>query len=196
MREIVLDTETTGFLVADGHRLVSVTAIELVDRKPTGKEFSVIVNPGRDIPAATTKIHGITDEMVKDKPAFPAVAKELQDFIGASPIIITCYTMKDHDGGDYVLDIDMLNMEMEKAGLAPFPARQWVNVRRWAEAMFGSDQAHLDNILDRYKIDRSQRDREGHSATLDAQLLAAAYPKLLADYNKFKKQHKPKPPSP
>ncbi|MBU6474675.1 MAG: DNA polymerase III subunit epsilon [Alphaproteobacteria bacterium] len=196
LREVVLDTETTGFFVADGHRLVSVTAIELIDRKPTGKEFAVIVNPERDIPAETTKVHGITDEMVKDKPVFAAAAKDLQDFIGASPIIITCHTMKNPDGSDYVLDIDMLNMEMKKAGFKPFPASQWLNVRRWAEAMFGHDEASLNKILDHYKIDRSARDRDGHSATLDAQLLAAAYPKLLADYKKFKKSHRTKPPSP
>ncbi len=192
MREVVLDTEATGLLTAEGHRLVSVTAVEMVDRKLTGREFEVIINPGRDIPAETTKIHGITDEMVKDKPLFAAIAKDLKKFIGDDPIIITCRTV---DG--LTLDVDFLDMEMKKAGLAPFKPEQWVNVRRWSEAMFGSDNARLDKVLDRYKIDRSERDKEGHSATLDARLLAAAYPLLLADYTKFKKpQQANKPPVP
>lgn len=191
MREIVLDTEATGLYTADGHRLVSVTAVEMIDRKLTGKEFSVIVNPERDIPAETTKIHGITNAMVADKPVFAAIAKDLKEFIGDDPIIITCRIEK-----GLTLDIDFLDMEMKKAGLTPFKSGQWVNVRPWAEAMFGSENARLDKILDHYKIDRSVRDRDGHSATLDARLLAAVYPLLRADYLKFKKSHKIKPPTP
>jgi DNA polymerase-3 subunit epsilon len=191
LREVILDTETTGLLTAEGHRLVSVTAIELVDRKPTGrKEFEVIINPERDIPADSTKVHGITNDMVADKPVFAAIAKDLKEFIGDDPIIITCRTV---DG--LTLDIDFLNMEMKKAGLTPFKAEQWVNVRRWSEAMFGSDKATLDKVLDHYKIDRTERDKGGHSATLDARLLAAVYPLLLADYTKFKKTLKTKPPT-
>jgi DNA polymerase-3 subunit epsilon len=191
MREIVLDTEATGLLPAEGHRLVSVTAVEMIDGKLTGKEFAVIINPDRDIPAETTKIHGITDEMVADKPGFAAIAKSLKDFVGDDPIIITCRT-----GNGLTLDIDFLDMELKKAGLTPFKSGQWVNVRRWAEAMFGDENARLDKILDHYKIDRSVRDKEGHSATLDARLLAAVYPLLRADYIKFKKSPKAKPPTP
>ncbi len=196
LREIVLDTESTGILTSEGHRLVSVTAVEMIDRKLTGREFQVIVNPGRDIPAETTKIHGITNEMVADKPAFAGIAKQLKEFVGDSPIIITCRTTKNDNGSDYTLDIAMLDMEMKKAGLEPFKKQQWINVRRWSEEMFGSDNARLDQILDRYKIDRSERERDGHSATLDSRLLAAVYPKLLTDYTKFKKTHKIKPPTP
>lgn len=190
LREIVLDTETTGLLVADGHRLISVTAIEMVDRKPTGKEFAIIINPERDIPADSTKVHGITNEMVRDKPVFAALARSLEAFIGTSPIIITCRTV---DG--LTLDIEFLNMEMKKSGFAQFKNEQWVNVRRWAEAMFGSGNATLDKVLDHYKLDRTVRDKDGHSATLDARLLAAVYPLLLADYNKFKNTLPAKKPS-
>jgi DNA polymerase-3 subunit epsilon len=191
LREIVLDTEATGFLTAEGHRLVSVTAVEMIDRKLTGREFEVIINPERDIPAETVKIHGITNQAVADKPVFAAIAKSLKEFVGDAPIIITCRTV---DG--VTLDIDFLDMEMKKAGLAPFKAEQWVNVRRWSEAMFGHDNARLDQVLDHYKIDRSARDKNGHSATLDARLLAAVYPLLLADYEKFKSALKTKPPVP
>lgn len=191
LREIVLDTESTGLLTTEGHRLVSVTAVEMIDRKLTGREFEVTINPERDIPAETTKIHGITNAMVADKPVFAEIAKDLKEFIGDSPIIITCRTV-----GDYTLDIAFLDMEMKKAGVPPFKAEQWINVRRWSEAMFGNDYASLDKMLDHYKIDRSERDKDGHSATLDSRLLAAAYPKLLADYNKFKKAPQAKSPSP
>jgi DNA polymerase-3 subunit epsilon len=191
MREIVLDTEATGFLTADGHRLVSVTAVEMIDRKLTGREFAIIINPERDIPPESTKVHGITDEMVADKPVFADIAKDLKEFIGDAPIVITCQTIK-----GITLDIDFLDMEMKKAGLKPFKSEQWVNVRRWAEAMFGNENARLDKILDHYKIDRSIRDKDGHSATLDARLLATVYPLLRADYIKFKKQRKIKPLTP
>ena len=191
LREIVLDTESTGLLTKEGHRLVSITAVEMIDHKLTGREFEVIINPERDIPAETTKIHGITNAMVAGKPVFATIAKDLKEFIGDSPIIITCRTV-----GDYTLDIAFLDMEMKKAGVAPFKAEQWVNVRRWSEAMFGNDHASLDKMLDHYKIDRAERDKDGHSATLDSRLLAAVYPKLLADYKKFKKTPQARPPSP
>ncbi len=187
-REIVLDIEATGFLTEEGHRIVEVTAVEIKGRKLTGRELHVLVNPDRDIPADSTRVHGITNKKVADKPFFAAIAKELRDFIGDSPIIITCRTKENN----YVLDVAFLNMEMKMAGFAPYKDSQWVNVRRWSEAMFGDDNASLDRVLDHYKIDRSERDKKGHSATLDARLLAVVYPKLLADYRKFvEKQKKP-----
>ena len=179
-RTIVLDIETTGLHTKDGHRILEVTAVEMKGSMTTGREFHVIVNPERDIPPEVIKIHGITQEKVADKPFFASIAKELRDFIGNSPIIITCRTI---DG--YTLDIEFLNMEMKNAGFPSFKDEQWVNVRRWSEVMFGNDKATLDKVLDRYRIDRSERDRNGHSATLDARLLAAVYPKLLEDYSKF-----------
>lgn len=197
-RKVILDTETTGLYTKDGHRLIEMTAIEMVKGVATGRELHILVNPERDIPPETTKIHGITNEMVADKPIFAEFAKEVREFIGNSPIIITCRT--DSDG--YTLDIAMLNMEMEKAGLPPFKEEQWVNVRRWSEAMFGNDEASLDKILDRYGIDRSERDKNGHGATLDARLLSDVYLKLLEDYTKFtqkaqtvKPESKTTPPS-
>lgn len=191
-RKVVLDTETTGLFTKDGHRILEVTAVEIIKGVATGRELHVLVNPERDIPAETTKIHGITNEMVADKPLFAGIAEELKAFIGNSPIIITCRTGDD----GYTLDIAMLDMELEKAGFSPFKDEQWVNVRRWSEAMFGTAEASLDKILDRYGIDRSERVKNGHGATLDARLLSDVYPKLLEDYTKFtQKSQSTKPES-
>jgi DNA polymerase-3 subunit epsilon len=180
LREIVLDTETTGLYTKDGHRVIEVAAVELINGKPSGVEFHVLINPERDIPDEVVQIHHITNEKVKDAPIFAGIAKQLRDFIGDSNVIITCRT-----GGDgYTLDIDMLKMEMTKAGQPAIPDSQWVNVRRWSEVLFGQDGARLDKLLDHYKISREERDAKGHSAILDTRLLAAAYPMLLKDYMK------------
>jgi len=179
-RELVLDTETTGLFVADGHRIVEVALVEMVNRKPTGREYHVLINPDRDIPAEVVKIHGISNEKVADKPKFPEIAKELREFIGDDPVIITC---RSKDG--YTLDIAMINFEMLKAGQPIVPETQWTNVRRWSEAMFGEKQATLDKVLDRYDISRKERDDNGHGALLDARLLAEAFPRLAKDYTAF-----------
>lgn len=197
-RELVLDTESTGILVSDGHRLVEVALVEMINHKPTGRELHVLINPDRDIPAEVVKIHGISNETIKDAPKFSEVAKEIREFIGNDPVVITCRTK---DG--YTLDIDLLNHELKQAGEAEVPLSQWINVRRWSEVMFGDKQATLDKVLDRYSISRKERDENGHGALLDARLLAEAYPRLLKDYINFSEHAAPanaknsnKPPKP
>jgi DNA polymerase-3 subunit epsilon len=180
-RQIVLDIETTELYVHEGHRIVEIAAVEMKNGKPTGREFHVYLNPDRPISPEISKIHGLTNEFLADKPRFPEIAKELYSFIGNSPIVITCRT---EDNG-YVLDKAFLSAEMEQAGLPPFKDEQWINVRKWSESMFGDKQATLNKVLDRYKIDRSERDNNGHGALLDARLLAMVYPKLRDDYTKF-----------
>jgi len=195
LREIVLDTETTGLYVHEGHRVTEVAAIELIDGTPSGKSFHSYLNPERDVPEKVLNgsgewvkhPSGLTNELLSDKPLFAAIARELKDFIGNSSIVITCRTNPD----GYTLDVAFLNMEMENAGLPPFRDDQWINVRRWSEIMFGDSRASLDTVLDHYKVDRSERDRHGHGALLDAQLLAEAYPKLLNDYMRFAKKKVP-----
>lgn len=179
-REIVLDVETTGLFTHDGHRLVEIAAVEMIGHRATGREFYALVNPQRDIPPEVSAIHGITDEKVKDKPPFAAVAAELRSFIGDSPVVITCRTK---DG--YTLDMAFLNKELAEAGQRPVPEEQWLNVRRWSESMFGEKAATLDKVLDRYAVSRKERDDNGHSAILDARLLADVYPRLLKDYMSF-----------
>jgi DNA polymerase III subunit epsilon len=176
-REIVLDVETTGLFTSEGHRMVEIAAVEMLGNRPTGREFYALINPGRDIPEDNSKIHGITNEKVQDKPLFAQVAAELRQFIGDSTVVITCRT-KD----EYTLDIAFMNAELQEAGQPKIPESQWVNVRRWSETMFGEKSATLDKVLDRYGVSRKERDENGHGALLDARLLAEVYPKLLKDY--------------
>jgi DNA polymerase III subunit epsilon len=180
-RELVLDTESTGLLISEGHRMVEIALVEMINRKPTGRELHILINPDRDIPAEVVKIHHIDNARVKDSPKFPEVAKEIRDFIGNDPVIITCRTTKE----GYTLDVELLNLELKKAGLEEVPSAQWINVRRWSEAMFGDKAATLDKVLDRYAVSRKERDESGHGALLDARLLAEVYPKLLKDYINF-----------
>ena len=149
LRELVLDTETTGLSPEGGDRLLEIGIVEMADKQITGREFHALVNPERDIPEEVSKIHGITADKVKNKPAFAAIARHLRDFIGNDPVIITCRTK---DG--MTLDIAMLNMEFEKAGVEKIPEEQFINVRRWSETMFGDKYASLDRVLDRYGISR------------------------------------------
>ena len=191
MRAIILDIETTGLFVHEGHRITEIGMVEWKDNKPSGKTYHSYVNPERNVPEFITKLTGLTEKFLSDKPTFNMLAKDIRDFIGDAPVIITC---RSKDG--YTLDIAFLNAELKKAGVNIVGEKQWINVRLWAEEMFGHDEAKLDKMLDRYKIDRSVRDENGHGALLDAQLLAQVYPKLLSDYKRFKAAPKnaPKPP--
>ena len=192
MRGIILDIETTGLFVNEGHRITEIGMVEIKDGKPTGKTYHSYINPERDVPEFITELTGLTEKFLSDKPTFDKVAAEVRNFIGNMPVIITC---RSKDG--YTLDIAFLNHELEQAGNLKVPEKQWINVRHWAEAMFGYDEARLDKMLGRYKIDRTERDENGHGALLDAQLLAKIYPKLLADYQAFglsDSQFRKKPP--
>lgn len=196
-RALVLDIETTGLFVSEGHRIVEVGVVEMINGKPSGVEFYALVNPGRHIPEEVVRIHGIDDAKVEHETGFSVVAGQLRQFIGDDPVVITCRTK---DG--YTLDIAFLNNELQLAGEAPVPETQWLNIRRWSEDMFGNDQATLDKVLDRYGISRAEREANGHGAILDARLLAAAYPTLLTDYKAFRKgkalpsSNRPQPPEP
>jgi DNA polymerase-3 subunit alpha (Gram-positive type) len=178
-RQIIIDTETTGLV---GAHLVSIGLLEMVDGKLTDRSLYTVVNPGVIMDQRVIDIHHITNEMAKECPPFSVVAKQVRDFIGDSQVVITCRT-KDN----YTLDIGVLNMELQKAKLPQIPAKQWLNVRRWSEEMYGTDGARLDAVLDRFGVSRAQREAEGHGSLLDAELLAEVYPKLAAAYKEFKK---------
>lgn len=167
MREIVLDTETTGIDPADGHRIVEIGCVELLNHVPTGQVFHVYVNPERPMPSGAFAVHGLADAFLAQKPCFAAVAEAFLAFIGDDPLII-------HNA---VFDIGFLNAELVRAGMAPIPATRAICTLTKARRMFPGAPASLDALCRRYSVDLS--DRDFHGALKDSQLLAAVYLELI-----------------
>lgn len=167
MREIVLDTETTGLDPADGHRVIEIGCIEMANRIPTGATLHFYVQPERDIPEEAARIHGITAESLADKPVFAAVADELLEFLGDSPLVA-------HNAA---FDLGFLNAELERAGRPPIPAARAVDTVAIARRKFPGAPASLDALCRRFGVDNSARTR--HGALLDAELLADVYVELV-----------------
>lgn len=167
MREIVLDTETTGMDPVKGDRLVEIGCVELENYLQTGKTYHVYLNPERDIPPEATAVHGITDEFVKDKPVFGEVVGEFLDFIGDSRLII-------HNAE---FDVKFLNAELKTFGFPSLDNRRVLDTLKMAREKFPGSPANLDALCRRFGIDNSNRTL--HGALLDSQLLAEVYLELL-----------------
>src|ERR1700674_307888 len=167
MREIVLDTETTGLDPFQGDRLVEIGCIELLNRIPTGQSFHRYVNPERDMPTSAFEVHGLSGDFLKDKPRFCEVADELLDFITDAPLII-------HNAA---FDIGFLNAELERAGKPPLTRERVVDTLLLARRKHPAGPNRLDDLCARYGIDNSRRTR--HGALLDAEILAEVYIELI-----------------
>jgi len=167
MREIVLDTETTGFDAVSGDRLVEIGCIELMNHVPTGKSFQRYLNPERDVPMGAFQIHGLSTEFLADKPKFAEVADDLLGFVGESPLII-------HNAE---FDMKFINVELERAGKGTIPTARAVDTVQMARKKFPGAPASLDALCKRFSIDNSSRTL--HGALLDAQLLAEVYLELM-----------------
>lgn len=167
MREIVLDTETTGFDPAAGDRLVEIGCVELVNHLPTGKTYHIYINPERDIPPEATAVHGITNEFVKDKPTFGEIVGEFMDFIADSRLVI-------HNAE---FDMKFLNAELKTFGFPSLDNRRALDTVRMAREKFPGSPANLDALCRRFGIDNSSR--TFHGALLDSQLLAEVYLEML-----------------
>jgi DNA polymerase-3 subunit epsilon len=167
VREIVLDTETTGLDPLNGDRLVEIGCIELVNRIPSGQTFHAYLNPERSMPAEAFAIHGLSDEFLKDKPRFVAVADELIGFLGDAPLVI-------HNAG---FDIGFLNAELERAGRPLIGRERLVDTLLLARRKHAGASNRLDDLCVRYAIDHSRRTK--HGALLDAELLAEVYVELI-----------------
>lgn len=166
MREIVLDTETTGFDPRQGHRMVEIGCIELENLTPTGRTFHTLINPGRIIEAEVVRVHGITNEKVKDSPKFAEIADDLHAFIGDSPIIAHNATF----------DRNFVNFELELCGRMILQDLQWIDTLQLAQKRFPGMANSLDALCKRFKV--SLAERTLHGALIDARLLASVYLEL------------------
>ena len=167
MREVVLDTETTGINPRDGHRIIEIGALELKHHLPTGKKIHIYINPEREIDDGAVAVHGLTSSFLSDKPVFAEIADELLSFIGEAPLVI-------HNA---IFDMGFINAELEKIQRSPLPMDRAIDTLAMARKKFPGAQANLDALCHRFEIDNSHRDL--HGALVDADLLASVYIELL-----------------
>ncbi len=167
MREIALDTETTGMDPTTGDRIIEIGAVELLNHIPTGKNLQLYINPEREIPAEATAVHGITNEFVADKPVFAQVYVEFLDFIKGAKLII-------HNAE---FDMKFLNWELAQVGHKALGWSNVIDTLGLARKKFPGSPANLDALCRRLSIDNS--DRTYHGALLDSELLAEVYLELL-----------------
>src|SRR5712691_9900997 len=167
MREIVLDTETTGLDPYQGHRLVEIGCIELVNRIPSGQSFHYYLNPERDVPTEAFAVHGLSVEFLKDKPRFAEIADDLAAFIGDAPLVA-------HNA---FFDLGFLNAELERVGKALVARERLVDTLLLARRKHPAGPNRLDDLCARYGIDNSHRSK--HGALLDAEILAEVYLELI-----------------
>jgi DNA polymerase III subunit epsilon len=166
MREVVLDTETTGLDPAAGHRVVEIGAVEIVHQSLTGKIFHTLLNPERDVPQDAVRVHGHSAEALRDKPVFASVVDDFLAFISDSRLVI--------HNADF--DMRFVNAELAKLGRAAIGMDRVVDTLTLARKRHPGQPNSLDALCDRYRIDRSRRLR--HGALLDAEILVEVYCEL------------------
>jgi DNA polymerase III subunit epsilon len=166
MREIIFDTETTGFDPQTGDRMVEIGCIEMIGRVMTGQTFHAYFNPERPMPAAAEQVHGLSDIFLSDKPLFAHKADELLDFIGDSPLVA-------HNAS---FDFGFLNMELDRCGRPRVDLSRMIDTVAMGRSKHPGAKLSLDALCTRYGIDRSHRTK--HGALLDAELLAQLYIEL------------------
>lgn len=167
MREIVLDTETTGFDPIAGDRIVEIGAVELWNHMPTGKVYHQYINPERDMPAGAFEVHGLSSEFLSDKPVFKAISQAFLDFVQNDKMII-------HNAA---FDMKFLNAELEWVGIKPLPMSQSLDTLEIARRKFPGAQNSLDALCRRFGVDNSAREK--HGALLDSEILAEVYLELI-----------------
>lgn len=168
MREICFDTETTGLYVEQGDRIIEIGAVELINHIPTGREFHILINPQRDVPQEAVNIHGLDNEILKDKPIFSQIVQEWIDFAGDDSLLVA------HNAQ---FDIKFMNMELEKCGLPPYSADRVVDTLMIAKKQFPRSHNSLNDLCKRFGVDNSSRTL--HGALIDSQLLAKVYLQLM-----------------
>jgi DNA polymerase III subunit epsilon len=167
MREIVLDTETTGFEPAEGHRIVEIGAVELINHLPTGRTWHQYLNPERTMPKEAFEVHGLGDDFLRDKPLFRSVVQDFLTFIGDAPLVI-------HNAA---FDMKFLNAELAAAGHQALPYTRATDTLAIAKQKFPGSPASLDALCRRFGVDNSAREK--HGALLDSEILAEVYLQLV-----------------
>jgi len=167
IREIVLDTETTGLDPKGGDRLVEIGGVELLNHIPTGRILHIYINPERDMPTEAFNVHGLSEEFLSDKPIFEDIADSFVDFVEGARLVI-------HNAS---FDMGFLNAELERSGRRPIPYDHALDTLMLARRRNPGGPNNLDALCSRYGIDNSRREK--HGALLDAELLAEVYIELI-----------------
>lgn len=167
MREIVLDTETTGFEPDQGDRIVEIGGVELHNHMPTGRTYHQYINPQRAMPQEAFEVHGLGDEFLSDKPLFRDIAQAFVDFVGDAKLVI-------HNAA---FDMKFINAELGWVNMAPIPWERAVDTLEIARKKFPGAPASLDALCRRFGIDNSERTL--HGALLDSEILAEVYLELI-----------------
>jgi DNA polymerase III subunit epsilon len=180
MREIVLDTETTGFEPGEGHRIVEIGAVELMNHLPTGRTWHQYINPERGMPKEAFEVHGIGPDILeppgpavpgaitlRDKPVFARVGRAFLDFIGDAQLVI-------HNAA---FDMKFLNAELDRAGLPGLPMSRATDTLMLARTKYPGSPASLDALCRRFGVDNTKREK--HGALLDSEILAEVYLELI-----------------
>ncbi len=166
-RQIVLDTETTGFDAEGADRIIEIGAVEIVNFLPTGKAYHQYINPERAIPDEAFRVHGINDERVKNEPVFAQIVEDFLNFVGDSELVI-------HNAE---FDMRFINAELKRIGMPALPMKRAVDTLLIAREKFPGSPANLDALCRRFNVDNSNR--TFHGALLDAELLAEVYLGLI-----------------
>lgn len=167
MREIVLDTETTGFSPEDGDRIVEIGAVELMNHMPTGRTYHQYINPMRDMPAGAFEVHGLSEEFLRDFPVFETIADAFLEFIGDAKLVI-------HNAA---FDMKFLNAELGWSKRRGLPMDQAIDTLMIARTKFPGSPASLDALCRRFGVNNAAREK--HGALLDSEILAEVYLELI-----------------
>lgn len=167
MREVVLDTETTGLSAEQGDRVIEIGCVELVNHIPSGRVFHTYINPERPVSPGAVEVHGLTNAFLADKPVFATIAEEFLDFIEGAALII-------HNAA---FDLGFLDAELARLGRPALSEDQVVDTLMIARQRYPTSSNSLDALCRRYNVDNARRDK--HGALLDAELLADVYIELI-----------------
>lgn len=192
-RSIVIDLEMTGLPLEDGHRVVSVGLVELINGVEIGQQVEYFTKPERPNTEIAAKMHGLSDEFLAEQPLFSEQLEAMLEFIGDAPLIHHCHYGQDGHSTDEMF----FEMELKRAGTAPIAHERWLNTKKWAQVL-DADKNSLNNMLERFDISTEGRDSEtGHGALVDAVLSAQVFMPIAKAYEeKTGDMHKEPPHNP